>query len=258
MKLDLEGRVYVVGGASKGLGRGVVAELIAGGARVLALGRTAESLQALREQLGERVVPLVADVASAEIGDRVVAALEPFDGRLDGVVVNGGGPPAGRALELSDEQWQGAWELLVGGPLRLLRSTVPLMQANGAGGVVFITSSSVRQPLPALDTSNVLRPGVAALAKVLARDLGPTIRVNSVGPGRFDTDRVRSMDDRRADAAGVSADEIRSRTSAAIPLGRYGDPAELGRVVAFLLSDAGSYVTGTAVQVDGGLVTALP
>lgn len=259
MKLDLDGRTYVVGGASRGLGRAVTQELVAGGARVLALSRTAEALDALRGELGDAVVPCPADLAAPDAAATIdAAAREAFGDRLDGVVINGGGPPAGKALDLTDEQWLGAYELLVGGPLRLLRAVRERLSAGDGGGVIFITSSSVRQPIPALDTSNVLRPGVAALAKVLAQELGPQVRVNSVAPGRFDTDRVRGLDARRAAAAGVDPADLKARTAATIPLGRYGDPAELARVVAFLLSDAGSYVSGTAVQVDGGMVTALP
>jgi len=138
----------------------------------------------------------------------------------------------------------------------LLRALVPRM--NDRAAILFVTSSSVRQPIPNLDTSNVLRPGVAALAKCLARELGPEIRVNSLAPGRFDTDRVRSLDESRAGAAGITTEQQRGETSHTIPLGRYGEPAELGRVAAFLLSPMASYLSGASVQIDGGMVTAVP
>jgi 3-oxoacyl-[acyl-carrier protein] reductase len=129
---------------------------------------------------------------------------------------------------------------------------------NEGGSILFITSSSVRQPIPNLDSSNVLRPGVAALAKTLARELGPRIRVNSLAPGRFDTDRVRTLDESRANLRNIPVEQVREEATQAIPLGRYGDPAEIGRVGAFLLSPAASYLSGISVQADGAMVTAVP
>ncbi|CAA9465620.1 MAG: 3-oxoacyl-[acyl-carrier protein] reductase [uncultured Solirubrobacteraceae bacterium] len=253
MRLDLDGRAFVVCGASRGLGRATAHELVAHGARVLLAARRP---QEVATELGDAAVPLPVDLTAPDAAERVAAGVrESFAGRLDGILVNGGGPPAGRALEYTDEQWSGAFELLLGGPIRLLRELTPMMA--GGGSVVIVTSSSVRQPIDGLDTSNVLRPAVAALAKVLARELGPAIRVNSLAPGRFDTDRVRDLDAQRAGGGG-DVEAVRARNAAAIPLRRYGDPRELARVAAFLLSDAASYVSGAALQVDGAAVTAVP
>ena len=140
--------------------------------------------------------------------------------------------------------------------MQLLRALVPRM--NDGASILFITSSSVRQPIGNLDTSNVLRPGVAALAKCLANELGPRIRVNSMAPGRKDTTRSRSLDESRAQALSISIEEQRRNVNEGIPLGRYGEPEELGRAAAFLLSPAASYITGVSLQVDGGLVQAIP
>ncbi|MEA2428914.1 MAG: 3-oxoacyl-[acyl-carrier protein] reductase [Thermoleophilaceae bacterium] len=251
---DLQGKSFVVGGASRGIGRAISAELVGAGARVLMLSRSSESIEAAAAELGDLATPLAADMAAPDTAERVRAAVGEW---LDGVVVNSGGPPLGQALDLGDDVWRGAYELLLGGPLRLLRELVPLMGEGGA--ILFVTSSSVRQAIDGLDTSNVLRPGVAALAKVLARELGPRgIRVNSMAPGRIDTDRVRSNDEARAERTGKSVEEVRRDAEEQIPLRRYGEPEELGRVGAFLLSGAASYVSGAAIQVDGGLVTAVP
>ena len=257
MDLGLKDKTFVVGGGSKGLGRGTARALVDEGARVLLLSRDEASIDAAVADLGPAARGIAADMAYPGTAEMVAGAVDTeFDGRLDGIVVNAGGPPAGKALALSDEEWLGAYQLLIGGPLRLLRALVPKMTQGGA--ILFITSTSVRQPIPNLDTSNVLRPGVAALAKTLARELAPDIRVNSLAPGRFDTDRIRALDAIRAEATGKSLEEIAAESSREIPLGRYGQPIELGRFAAFLLSPAASYISGLAAQADGAMVTALP
>ena len=252
MELGLDGRMFVVCGGSKGLGRAVAGELVAEGARVLVVSREPD---AAARELGERAIPCAADLGTVAGVDAVVEAAAGLGG-LDGVLVNGGGPPFGNALDLSDDEWEGAFRTLVGNPIRLLRGLRP--QLRSGASILFITSSSVRVPIPGLDTSNVLRPGVAALVKCLAIALGPAVRVNSLAPGRIDTERVRFLDETRAERTGSTVDAVRERNAALIPLGRYGEPAELGRVAAFLLSPAASYISGAAIQVDGGYVTAVP
>ena len=257
MDLGLNDKVFVVGGGSKGLGRGIAQALVAEGARVLLLSRDEASLDKAVAELGPAASAVAADMGYPGTGEQVANEIDArFGGRLDGLVVNAGGPPAGKALDLRDEQWLAAYQLLIGGPLRLLRAVVPKMDRGG--GVLFVTSTSVRQPIPNLDTSNVLRPGVAALAKTLARELAPDIRVNSLAPGRFDTDRIRTLDAGRAEALGISHEQVTAESSKEIPIGRYGEPIEFGRFAAFLLSPAASYVSGLAAHIDGAMVTALP
>ena len=256
MELNLNDKSFVVGGASSGLGRAIAEQLVAEGARVLLVARNEDGLRGVTQELGDRASTCAADVSQPSGVDKVASvALDRF-GTLDGVLVNAGGPPFGPALELTDEQWLGAFGLLIGGPVRLLRALVPRM--NEGASVLVITSTSVREPIKDLDASNVLRPGVAALVKCLAKELGPRIRVNSMAPGRIDTARSRSLDEARAADFGISPEEQRQNVSQGIPLGRYGEPEELGRAAAFLLSPAASYITGVSLQVDGGLVSAVP
>ena len=256
MDLRLEDKAFVVGGASSGLGRAVAERLVAEGARVLLVARNEEALQDATKDLGERAHSCSADISQNSGMDKVAAVAVDRFGTLDGVLVNAGGPPFGPALELTDEQWLDAFRLLLGGPVRLLRALVP--QMNEGASVLFVTSTSVREPIKDLDASNVLRPGVAALVKCLAKELGPRIRVNSIAPGRIDTARSRSLDEARASDLGISTEEQRRNVSEGIPLGRYGEPAELGSAATFLLSSAASYITGISLQVDGGLVSAVP
>jgi 3-oxoacyl-[acyl-carrier protein] reductase len=252
VELGLDGRAFAVGGGSQGLGRAVAAELVAEGARVLVVSRRPE---AAANELGDLAIPCAADLATAEGVDAVVAAVAELGG-VDGVLVNGGGPPIGNALDVSDGEWDAAFRTLVGNPIRLLRGLRPHLREGAS--ILFVTSSSVRVPIAGLDTSNVLRPGVAALVKCLAIELGPGIRVNSLAPGRIDTERVRFLDEARAERTGSTAGAVREDNAALVPLGRYGEPAELGRVAAFLLSPAASYVSGAAIQVDGAYVRAVP
>jgi 3-oxoacyl-[acyl-carrier protein] reductase len=256
VELGLDNKTFVVGGASSGLGRAVAEHLVAEGARVLLVARNEDAIQEAARELGEQAEQCIADVSQPSGVDKVAAVAVDRFGTLDGVLVNAGGPPFGPALELTDEQWLDAFRLLLGGPVRLLRTLVP--QMNDGASVLFITSSSVREPIQGLDASNVLRPGVAALVKCLAKEVGPRVRVNSMAPGRIDTARSRSLDEARAEDFGISTEEQRRNVSEGIPLGRYGEPAELGRAAAFLLSPAASYITGVSLQVDGGLVSAVP
>jgi 3-oxoacyl-[acyl-carrier protein] reductase len=255
--LGLAGRSFVVGGGARGLGRATADALVAEGASVLLVGRKSGALVEASSELGERASWFEGDMADPALAGQLrVAVEERFGGSVDGMLLNAGGPPPGSALDLTDEQWRGAYELLIGGPLRVLRELMPLF--TDGGSVVWIGSSSWRQPIPGLDASNAFRPGIAALVKVLAREHAPRVRLVGMAPGRIDTDRVRSLDSSRAERSGSSVESVKADSEAEIPMGRYGEPEEFGRVAAFLLSPAASYVSGSTVQVDGGLITALP
>jgi 3-oxoacyl-[acyl-carrier protein] reductase len=254
MDLGLRDRSFVVGGGARGLGRATASELVSEGASVVLLGRDADALASACSELGERASFVEGDMADPAFPARVRAAVE---GPLHGMLMNAGGPRPGDVLSLSDDDWRGAYELLIGGPIRMLRELLPLM-TSGDASVAWVGSSSWRQPIPGLDASNVFRPGIAALVKVLARELAPGVRLVGMAPGRIDTDRVRSLDSHNAERTGRSTDEVRAASEAELPMKRYGTPEEFGRVAAFLLSPAASYVSGSTVQVDGAMITALP
>lgn len=254
MDLGLDGRVYIVTGASRGLGRAVATALVADGARVVLCSRDGDRLTATAAALGgpNAALPIPGDITEDGLAERLVATAHGRFGRLDGALVSVGGPPAGSALDISSEQWEDAFHTTFLGPLRLTTAVARAAGYEGAS-VVLVLSTSVTQPLPGLAVSNGLRPGLAMAAKSLADELGPSgVRINAVLPGRFDTDRTRDLD-------GAAPDPVAERKSQEelIPLRRYGMPEEFGRVATFLLSPAASYVTGTTVTVDGGFSRAL-
>lgn len=248
MDLGLKDRVYVVTGATRGLGLATARELVAEGAKVVVSGRGEESVAGAVDGLGgpDAALGIVADNADGDSAERLIAAARGRFGRFDGVLVSVGGPPAGAVTAIDDDQWRDAFETVFLGAVRLARSAAGQL---GEGGVIaFVLSGSVYEPIPGLGISNGLRPGLAGVAKTLATELGPRgIRVLGLLPGKIDTDRLRELDALGGDPAGA-----RERNSAAIPMGRYGTPEEFGKVAAFLLSPAAGYLTGVMVPVDGG------
>jgi 3-oxoacyl-[acyl-carrier protein] reductase len=255
MDLGLAGARALVGGASAGLGAAIAEALAGEGARVALCARSTEKLAALAERLGGIAVP--ADLSTPDGPAAAVDAAVRGFGGLDLLVVNSGGPPQGRFDELTEAQWEAAIDGTLRSTLRLLRAALPHLRESAQPAVLVILSSSVRDPIPGLTTSNLLRPGLNGLVKSLAGELAP-IRVNAIAPGRVATARIEAIDTRRAQVAGTSVEEIERQTIARIPLGRYGEPAEVGRVAAFLLSPAASFVSGQTVGVDGGMVRTLP
>ncbi len=253
MDLGLSDRVFIVTGASSGLGRATVEQLLAEGARVVACSRDEDRLRGLAQDRGpDRVLLLPGDLGDPELGKRLAAAAVARFGRLDGALISVGGPPPGSAEQVTDEQWRAAFETVFLGPLRVARAVIDAATVEGAS-IAFVLSSSVKSPISGLATSNGLRPGLAMLAKTLADEVGPrAVRVNTLLPGRIDTDRLRELDE-----SSGRAERSRREHEARIPLRRYGHPDEFGRVAAFVLSPAASYLSGAAIAVDGGAGRAL-
>jgi 3-oxoacyl-[acyl-carrier protein] reductase len=246
MDLGLDGRTYIVTAATRGLGRATADQLVGDGARVVVSGRDAAGAEAVAAELGEHAVGVGAGNADARTPARLVEAATTRFGGLHGALISVGGPPAGPATAMTDEQWRGAFESVFLGAARIAVAVADRL--DDGGSIVFVLSTSVKQPIAGLAVSNGLRPGLAMYAKTLADELGPRgIRVNGLLPGRVDTERVRELD-------GLSNDPAAARAKAeeSIPLRRYGRPEEFGRVAAFLLSPAASYLTGVMLSVDGG------
>lgn len=251
MDLDLRDRVYLVTGGARGLGRATAECLVADGANVVVSGRSRASLDEAVAELGGQAIAVEADNADPATPGRLIAAAREKWGRLDGALVSVGGPPTGKVLDTPDEDWSGAFESVFLGGVRLGRELAGVLPSGSS--ITFVLSSSVRAPIAGLAISNGLRPGLAMVAKTLADEVGPRgIRVNGLLPGRIGTERVQELD-----AAGGDPVAAKNAALQSIPLGRYGEPAEFGRVAAFVMSPAASFVSGAMLAVDGGMLRAL-
>jgi 3-oxoacyl-[acyl-carrier protein] reductase len=255
MDLGLADRRFLVAGASRGLGAAIARALAADGARLALVARESDALQAAATAMASEAIG--ADLSEPDGPARAVRAAAEALGGLDGLLVNSGGPPPGTFEELDDAVWSTAIAGTLMSSIRLIREALPHLRAGRDPAILVILSSSAREPIPGLVTSNVLRPGLAGLVKSLAAEIAP-IRINGLAPGRFDTDRIRVIDAAQATRSGKDVETIKAETIARIPLGRYGDPDELGRVAAFLLSPAASYLTGVILPTDGGMIKSLP
>jgi 3-oxoacyl-[acyl-carrier protein] reductase len=248
MDLGLAGRGYLVTGGTKGLGFASAKALVDEGARVLVSSRSEQGVRDAAASLGAGASGVVADNADPSAAGRLVDHAIAEFGRLDGLLVSVGGPPKLPFADTSDDQWRAAFESVMLGTVRLIRAAVPVMTDGGA--IALVLSSSVRTPIPGLSLSNALRPGLAMMVKQLADELGPDgIRILALVPGRILTERTVTTDGDDPDA--------RQRSAATIPLRRLGTPDEFGRVAAFVLSPAASYMTGSTVTIDGGMVRAI-
>lgn len=253
MDLGLTGRTFVVTAASGGLGRATAEVLVAEGARVVLVARRAEVLAEVVEQLGgERAVALPADLSDPATADRACRlALETF-GSLDGAMVSVGGPPKGTALGTTEEQWRDAFDSVFLPALRVSRAVLE-HATRPEVALAWVLSSTSKQPLPQMATSNGLRPGLGLLVKQLADEVGPQgARVVGLLPGTISTERITYLHTQ-------SEDPVAAREAAAqsVPLRRLGEPAEFARVAAFALSPAASYLTGCLLPVDGGVMRVL-
>jgi 3-oxoacyl-[acyl-carrier protein] reductase len=262
MELGLAGKAAIVAAASKGIGRACARGLAAEGARVVICARSADELDqtaaAIRAETGADVLAVPTDVRKPEEIQALVARTVQAFGGVDVLVTNAGGPRPGLFGELTDADFQAAFELNLLSTVRMIREALPHMRRRRWGRIVNIQSTSIKQPIDGLLLSNAIRPGVAGLTRSLLHEVSRDgVTINTVCPGRILTDRSRSFLEGRARAAGVPLEEFVKRDVESIPIGRMGQPEEVAHMVLFLASERASYVTGVTVPVDGGLVRGL-
>lgn len=263
MDLLLKGKTVVVTGASQGLGKAIATEFASEGAHVYISSRNEEKLQAavkkIREKTGNKEVNYaVCDMKNDDQIQSLVQKVVEKYGGVDVLVNNAGGPPAGKFMDMSDDEWFGAFEQNLLSVVRATKKVIPYMKKQEAGRIVNITSSSIKQSIDRLILSNTMRPGVLGLTKSLAQEFAAdNILVNTVGPGKIATDRMMQLNETAAKASGITVEEAERASVADIPMGRYGKPEEFAKTVVFLGSFANTYVTGQAVIVDGASVKAL-
>ena len=262
MDLGLEGKVAIVGGASKGLGRACALGLAREGARVAMCSRTAEDLDLAAEEISRetegQVVAFPSDLSTQQGVKTLIARTVDHFGGLDITVNNSGGPPAGTAEGADEAAWEQAVQMSLFFFARMSREAIPHMRARGGGRIINILSSSVKQPIENMVLSAATRLGALGYAKTLADEVAKDgILVNNVAPGFLLTDRMMEVVDHIADATGASQGEAMDGLTSRIPMGRLGRPEELANLVVFLASGAASYITGVTIQVDGGVIRSM-
>lgn len=259
MDLGLKDKVALVTASSKGLGRACALALAREGAKVAICARDGKALKTAADEIvmttGSEVLAVPADMNNSRDIQQVVKETVKYFGKLNILVTNAGGPPAGNFADFEDRQWQEALNLTLMSMVRLIRAALPYMQQEGWGRVINITSTSVKEPLDNLVLSNSIRPAVHGLAKTLSQQFAPYgITVNNVMPGTIRTDRVEQLAQARSEKNEQTVADAIIEMGKAAALGRIGEPEEFGAVVAFLASERASYITGVSLPVDGGRI----
>lgn len=262
MDLGLKNKIALVAASSRGLGKAVAWSLAREGAKLVICARNKKALEEAADEIlmetGVTVFPLAIDLADAKRIDWLIRETMDLFGKVDILVTNAGGPPPGRFEALGENEWQKSINLTLMSVVRLTRAVIPAMKEQKWGRIIHMASASVKQPIPELFLSNAIRPAVIGLTKSLSQELASDqITVNAVCPGYFSTDRVRELLRNKAKQQKKSAGQIEADLVSRIPMGRMGNPEEVGHLVAFLASERADYITGTTLQIDGGFVKGL-
>lgn len=262
MERGLKSKAVLVLASSKGLGKAIAMEFAKEGANVMITSRNEELLhiavEEIREETGAHVHAHVCDIKKADqVKELVQKTVEAF-GTVDVLVNNSGGPLGGSFDDMDDEKWIDAFELTLLSYIRAIREVLPYMRKQQRGHIVNVASTSFKQPIEGLLLSNTFRTGITGLSKTLSQEFAQdNILINTIGPGKFATDRVIEIDRLQAESKGKGFEQFQQASQKAIPIGRYGDPSEFAKAVVFLSSGANTYITGQAILVDGGATKAL-
>ncbi|MCT8139348.1 SDR family oxidoreductase [Anaerobacillus sp. CMMVII] len=261
MDLGLKGKVALVLASSKGLGKAIALKYAEEGTNVMLASRNEvglkETAEELTRQTGVEIGYCVCDLKIVEDIRSLVTETVARFGKIDVLINNSGGPPAGGFDAFGDEDWQHAFELNLLSYVRAIREVLPYMRKQQQGRIINITSSSIKQPIDNLILSNTFRTGIIGLAKSLSQELANDgILINTVGPGRISTERTAELDEIKAQKLALSSDQVKAQAESNIPLGRYGEPEEFAKTVVFLGSGANTYITGQMILVDGGMTKA--
>jgi 3-oxoacyl-[acyl-carrier protein] reductase len=262
MELGINNRVVLVTASSKGLGKATALEFAKEGATVIITSRNEENLKRAAQEIeaiaNRKVLTFICDLTNAKDIDNLFNNISKEFKGIDILVNNAGGPKPGNFNNVNDKDWQNAFELILLSMIRCIRNALPHMRSQRFGRIVNFASSSFKQPIDNLILSNTFRTGILGLAKTLSIELAPyNILVNTIGPGRIETERVAELDQEFAKRSGLTLEEVKNKFISSIPMGRYGKPEELAKVALFLGSAANTFMTGQAILVDGGLVRAI-
>ena len=261
MDLNISGKVAIIGGSSKGLGKACAVALAKEGVNIVLCARHEETLQRTKteiELLGVEVLALSVDMASAEDNQRIIDETIRKFGRIDILVNNSGGPKPGTFREVTSDDLDDAYRSVLKYNIRMIQGCLPFMERNGWGRIVNITSITVKEPAPNMVLSNIFRSSVVSFAKTISKELvSKGITINNVSPGYFKTDRVMQLMKVRSEAEGISTNEYEQRAILDFPHKRYMDPEELGNLVCYLCSEQARSINGTTIQVDGGMLNGL-